>query len=46
MHIICLFVLQEKVRMRYKLAFTLGEKPCTEVGEVEQFPPAEEWGAL
>ncbi|CAL8331740.1 unnamed protein product [Merluccius merluccius] len=38
--------LKEKVRMRYKLAFTLGEQPCTEVGEVEQFPPAEKWGAL
>ncbi|KAJ3615047.1 hypothetical protein NHX12_018615, partial [Muraenolepis orangiensis] len=33
--------LKEKVRMRYKLAFTLGEQPCTEVGEVEQFPPAD-----
>ena len=32
--------------MRYKLAFTLGEQPCSEVGEVEQFPPAEKWGAL
>ncbi|KAJ3614931.1 hypothetical protein NHX12_018500 [Muraenolepis orangiensis] len=38
--------LKEKVRMRYKLAFTLGEQPCTEVGEVEQFPPADKWGAL
>ncbi|CAL8328760.1 unnamed protein product [Lota lota] len=38
--------LKEKVRMRYKLAFMLGEQPCTEVGEVEQFPPAEKWGAL
>ncbi|XP_059902930.1 ADP-ribosylation factor-binding protein GGA3-like [Gadus macrocephalus] len=38
--------LKEKVRMRYKLAFTLGEQPCSEIGEVEQFPPAEKWGAL
>ncbi|KAM4603250.1 ADP-ribosylation factor-binding protein GGA3a [Polymixia lowei] len=38
--------LKEKVRMRFKLTFTLGEQPCTEVGEVDQFPPAETWGAL
>ncbi|CDQ78276.1 unnamed protein product [Oncorhynchus mykiss] len=35
-----------KVRMRYKLTFTLGEQQCTETGEVDQFPPAEIWGAL
>ncbi|XP_045073177.1 ADP-ribosylation factor-binding protein GGA3-like isoform X2 [Coregonus clupeaformis] len=38
--------LLEKVRMRYKLTFTLGEQQCTETGEVDQFPPAEIWGAL
>ncbi|KAM6971926.1 ADP-ribosylation factor-binding protein GGA3a [Aplochiton taeniatus] len=38
--------LKEKVRMRYKLTFVLGEQPCTEEGEVDQFPPAERWGAL
>ncbi|XP_018520521.1 LOW QUALITY PROTEIN: ADP-ribosylation factor-binding protein GGA3a [Lates calcarifer] len=38
--------LKEKVRMRYKLTFTLGEQPLTEVGEVNEFPPADRWGAL
>ncbi|XP_028829636.1 ADP-ribosylation factor-binding protein GGA3a isoform X2 [Denticeps clupeoides] len=38
--------LKEKVRLRYKLTFTLGEQLCTEVGEVDQFPPAEKWGCL
>lgn len=38
--------LKEKVRMRYKLTFTLGEQPHTEVGEVNDFPPADRWGAL
>ncbi|XP_063057855.1 ADP-ribosylation factor-binding protein GGA3a [Engraulis encrasicolus] len=38
--------LKEKVRMRYKLTFTLGDQPHTEVGEVDQFPPAEKWGSL
>uniref|UniRef100_A0A673Z6W7 Golgi associated, gamma adaptin ear containing, ARF binding protein 3a n=1 Tax=Salmo trutta TaxID=8032 RepID=A0A673Z6W7_SALTR len=38
--------LMDKVRMRYKLTFTLGEQQCTETGEVDQFPPAEIWGAL
>lgn len=38
--------LKEKVRMRYKLTFTLGEQPVTEVGEVNEFPPADKWGAL
>ncbi|XP_029992964.1 ADP-ribosylation factor-binding protein GGA3a isoform X2 [Sphaeramia orbicularis] len=38
--------LKEKVRMRYKLTFTLGESPHTEVGEVSDFPPADRWGAL
>ncbi|XP_042253257.1 ADP-ribosylation factor-binding protein GGA3a [Thunnus maccoyii] len=38
--------LKENVRMRYKLTFTLGEQPHTEVGEVNEFPPADRWGAL
>lgn len=38
--------LKEKVRMRYKLMFTLGEQSFTEVGEVNDFPPADRWGAL
>lgn len=38
--------LKEKVRMRYKLTFTLGEQSHTEVGEVNEFPPADRWGAL
>ncbi|KAM7009707.1 ADP-ribosylation factor-binding protein GGA3a [Tautogolabrus adspersus] len=38
--------LKEKVRMRYKLTFTLGEQPHTEVGEVNEFPPADRWGNL
>lgn len=37
---------QDKVRLRYKLAFTLGERLCNEVGEVDQFPPQEIWGHL
>ncbi|TKS67976.1 ADP-ribosylation factor-binding protein GGA3 [Collichthys lucidus] len=38
--------LKEKVRMKYKLTFTLGEQAHTEVGEVNDFPPADRWGAL
>ncbi|XP_046899513.1 ADP-ribosylation factor-binding protein GGA3a [Hypomesus transpacificus] len=38
--------LKDKVRMRYKLTFTLGDQQCTETGEVDQFPPAERWGVL
>lgn len=38
--------LKEKVRMRYKLTFMLGEQSLTEVGEVNEFPPADKWGAL
>ncbi|KAM9362886.1 ADP-ribosylation factor-binding protein GGA3a [Symphorus nematophorus] len=38
--------LKEKVRMRYKLTFTLGEQSTTDVGEVNEFPPADRWGAL
>uniref|UniRef100_A0A8B9HDF2 Golgi associated, gamma adaptin ear containing, ARF binding protein 3b n=1 Tax=Astyanax mexicanus TaxID=7994 RepID=A0A8B9HDF2_ASTMX len=38
--------LKEKVRLRYKLMFLLGERQYCEVGEVDQFPPAERWGNL
>ncbi|XP_034544126.1 ADP-ribosylation factor-binding protein GGA3a [Notolabrus celidotus] len=38
--------LKEKVRMRYKLTFTLGDQQHTEVGEVNEFPPADRWGFL
>uniref|UniRef100_A0A8C2WEV5 Golgi associated, gamma adaptin ear containing, ARF binding protein 3 n=1 Tax=Cyclopterus lumpus TaxID=8103 RepID=A0A8C2WEV5_CYCLU len=37
---------REKVRLRYKLAFKLGDRLCNEVGEVDQFPPPETWGQL
>uniref|UniRef100_A0A665VX74 Golgi associated, gamma adaptin ear containing, ARF binding protein 3b n=1 Tax=Echeneis naucrates TaxID=173247 RepID=A0A665VX74_ECHNA len=37
---------KDKVRLRYKLAFTLGDRVCNEVGEVDQFPPPEAWGRL
>ncbi|XP_028267409.1 ADP-ribosylation factor-binding protein GGA3 [Parambassis ranga] len=37
---------KDKVRLRYKLAFTLGDRLCHEVGEVDQFPPPETWGHL
>ncbi|NWI10305.1 GGA3 protein, partial [Crypturellus soui] len=37
---------KEKVRLRYRLTFTLGEQPNTELGEVDQFPPVEQWGHL
>ncbi|XP_077315775.1 ADP-ribosylation factor-binding protein GGA3 isoform X1 [Lithobates pipiens] len=38
--------LKEKVRLRYKLSFTLGEEFSTEVGEVDQFPSPDLWGKL
>uniref|UniRef100_A0A8C2UZJ7 Golgi associated, gamma adaptin ear containing, ARF binding protein 3 n=1 Tax=Chinchilla lanigera TaxID=34839 RepID=A0A8C2UZJ7_CHILA len=38
--------MKEKVRLRYKLTFVLGEQLSTEVGEVDQFPPVEQWGNL
>lgn len=38
--------LKEKARLRYRLTFTLGEQLSTEVGEVDQFPPVEQWGNL
>ncbi|XP_048223163.1 ADP-ribosylation factor-binding protein GGA3 isoform X2 [Perognathus longimembris pacificus] len=38
--------LKEKVRLRYRLTFALGEQLSTELGEVDQFPPVEQWGSL
>ncbi|XP_040187139.1 ADP-ribosylation factor-binding protein GGA3 [Rana temporaria] len=38
--------LKEKVRLRYKLSFTMGEEFGTEVGEVDQFPSPDLWGKL
>uniref|UniRef100_A0A4W3IIZ2 Uncharacterized protein n=1 Tax=Callorhinchus milii TaxID=7868 RepID=A0A4W3IIZ2_CALMI len=37
---------KEKVRLRYKLMFTLGELPVTEVGEVADIPATASWGSL
>uniref|UniRef100_A0ABI8AJZ1 Golgi associated, gamma adaptin ear containing, ARF binding protein 3 n=1 Tax=Felis catus TaxID=9685 RepID=A0ABI8AJZ1_FELCA len=37
---------KEKARLRYRLTFALGEQLSTEVGEVDQFPPVEQWGNL
>ncbi|XP_067228850.1 ADP-ribosylation factor-binding protein GGA1 isoform X1 [Chanodichthys erythropterus] len=37
---------KEKVRLRYKLTFDLGEESHDESGDVEQFPPPESWGNL
>ncbi|KAI1884570.1 hypothetical protein AGOR_G00227750 [Albula goreensis] len=37
---------KEKVRLRYKLTFTLDEENHDETGDVEQFPPPETWGNL
>ncbi|KAM8945034.1 ADP-ribosylation factor-binding protein GGA3 isoform 2-T2 [Lycaon pictus] len=38
--------LKEKARLRYRLTFALGEQLSTEVGEVDEFPPVEQWGNL
>ncbi|XP_059128086.1 ADP-ribosylation factor-binding protein GGA3 isoform X3 [Peromyscus eremicus] len=38
--------MKEKVRLRYKLSFALGEQLSIELGEVDQFPPVEQWGNL
>ncbi|XP_044151925.1 ADP-ribosylation factor-binding protein GGA3 [Bufo gargarizans] len=38
--------LKDKVRLRYKLSFALGEESSTEVGEVDQFPDTDRWGKL
>ncbi|NXW97589.1 GGA1 protein, partial [Larus smithsonianus] len=37
---------KEKVRLRYKLTFTIGEQTYNEMGDVDQFPPPESWGNL
>ncbi|XP_043097985.1 ADP-ribosylation factor-binding protein GGA3a isoform X2 [Puntigrus tetrazona] len=37
---------KEKVRMRYKLTFVLGDRQVTESGEMDKFPPVEKWGHL
>lgn len=37
-------MLQEKVRLRYKLTFNLGDKAHEESGDVDQFPPPTTWG--
>ncbi|KAI7807536.1 ADP-ribosylation factor-binding protein GGA1 [Triplophysa rosa] len=34
---------KEKVRLRYKLTFDLGEESHDESGDIEQFPPQESW---
>uniref|UniRef100_A0A8C1X6Y4 Golgi associated, gamma adaptin ear containing, ARF binding protein 3b n=1 Tax=Cyprinus carpio TaxID=7962 RepID=A0A8C1X6Y4_CYPCA len=38
--------LKERVRLRYKLAYLLGERQYSEVRELDQFPPADRWGSL
>ncbi|NXQ25106.1 GGA1 protein, partial [Alaudala cheleensis] len=38
--------LKEKVKLRYKLTFTMGEQTYNEIGDVDQFPPPESWGNL
>uniref|UniRef100_A0A8C1ZWV2 Golgi associated, gamma adaptin ear containing, ARF binding protein 3b n=1 Tax=Cyprinus carpio TaxID=7962 RepID=A0A8C1ZWV2_CYPCA len=38
--------LKERVRLRYKLTYLLGEHQYSEVGELDQFPPADRWGSL
>uniref|UniRef100_A0A2I3FU66 Golgi associated, gamma adaptin ear containing, ARF binding protein 1 n=1 Tax=Nomascus leucogenys TaxID=61853 RepID=A0A2I3FU66_NOMLE len=37
---------KEKVRLRYKLTFTMGDQTYNEMGDVDQFPPPESWGSL
>ncbi|KAM7113988.1 ADP-ribosylation factor-binding protein GGA1 isoform 3-T3 [Molossus nigricans] len=37
---------KEKVRLRYKLLFTMGDQAYNEMGDVDQFPPPETWGSL
>ncbi|XP_078540193.1 ADP-ribosylation factor-binding protein GGA1 isoform X1 [Lissotriton helveticus] len=37
---------KEKVRLRYKLTFTMGDQTFNEMGDVDQFPPPETWGTL
>lgn len=40
------FVSQEKVKLQYRLTFTMGEQEHSESGSLEQFPPPEKWGNL
>uniref|UniRef100_A0A8D3A5I1 ADP-ribosylation factor-binding protein GGA1-like n=1 Tax=Scophthalmus maximus TaxID=52904 RepID=A0A8D3A5I1_SCOMX len=37
---------KEKVRLRFKLTFNLGDKSHDESGDVDQFPPPNTWGNL
>nr|KAF6373725.1 golgi associated, gamma adaptin ear containing, ARF binding protein 1 [Pipistrellus kuhlii] len=37
---------KEKVRLRYKLLFTMGDQTYNEMGDVDQFPPPDTWGSL
>ncbi|KAJ6658972.1 hypothetical protein lerEdw1_019609 [Lerista edwardsae] len=37
---------KEKVRLRYKLIFTMADRTYNEMGDVDQFPPPESWGNL
>ncbi|XP_039621531.1 ADP-ribosylation factor-binding protein GGA1 isoform X1 [Polypterus senegalus] len=37
---------KEKVRLRYKLTFTMGDETYDEMGDVDQFPTPESWGCL
>uniref|UniRef100_A0A3P9MTK2 Golgi-associated, gamma adaptin ear containing, ARF binding protein 1 n=1 Tax=Poecilia reticulata TaxID=8081 RepID=A0A3P9MTK2_POERE len=37
---------KEKVRLRYKLTFNLGDKSHDESGDVDEFPPPDTWGNL
>ncbi|MEQ2247713.1 hypothetical protein ILYODFUR_011992 [Ilyodon furcidens] len=37
---------KEKVRLRYKLTFNLGDKSHDESGDVYEFPPPDTWGNL
>lgn len=38
--------LKEKVRLRYKLTFNVGDESHDESGDVDQFPPPTTWGNL
>ncbi|XP_037544818.1 ADP-ribosylation factor-binding protein GGA1 [Nematolebias whitei] len=37
---------KEKVRLQFRLTFSVGEQEHSESGSVEQFPPPEKWGNL
>lgn len=41
-----LCLVQEKVRLRYKLTFNLGDTAHDESGDVDQFPPPNTWRSL